>query len=102
MKTLPGLGLFLALLTGLLTALLTAPTAQAQPTEGEVRKIDKPKARVTLRHAEIKSLDMPPMTMVFRVRDTQLLDTLTLGDKVRFEVEKLNAELTVTQLVKTP
>ncbi len=87
---------------GLLLALLVAQATHAQPTEGEVRKIDKPQARLTLRHAEIKNLDMPAMTMVFRVRDTRLLDTLAVGDKVRFEAEKLDGEFTLTRIVKAP
>ena len=87
---------------GLLLALLVAQATHAQPTEGEVRMIDKPQARLTLRHAEIKNLDMPAMTMVFRVRDTRLLDTLAVGDKVRFEAEKLDGEFTLTRIVKAP
>lgn len=55
---------------------------------GEVRRISKDTGKVTLRHGEIKSLDMPPMSMVFVVRDPAVLDTLKVGDKVRFAAEK--------------
>ena len=47
---------------------------------GEVRRVSKDTNKITLRHGEIKSLDMPPMTMVFVVRDTSILDTLKVGD----------------------
>lgn len=57
-------------------------------TSGEVRRIDKERGKITLRHGEIKALDMPPMTMVFEVRDPKLLDAVKAGDKVRFRVIK--------------
>ena len=65
-----------------------------------MRKIDAAQGRVTLKHAEIKRLDMPPMTMVFRVRDPKMLDGLAVGDKVRFDAEKIDGQYTVTALKK--
>lgn len=87
-----------------LIATAAGPLAHAQTpqTAGEVMKIDKPGARVTLKHGEIKNLDMPPMTMVFRVRDARLLDGVAVGDRVRFTVEKVGGQFTVTALVKAP
>ena len=81
---------------------LAAGLSQAQIAEGEVRKIDKAQAKLTLRHGEIKSLDMPPMTMVFRVKDAKMLDALNVGDKVRFDAEKIDGQYTVTVLVRQP
>ncbi|MBL0421281.1 copper-binding protein [Ramlibacter sp. AW1] len=79
-----------------------AATAQAQApsefAEGEVRRIDKSNAKLTLRHGEIKSLDMPPMTMVFSVADAQWLDKLKVGDKVRFQAISRNGAMTVTAI----
>ncbi len=70
----------------------------AAMTDAEVRKVDKAQAKITLKHAEIKSLDMPAMTMVFRVKDGQVLDTLNPGDKVRFVAEKIDGQYVVTRL----
>lgn len=70
--------------------------AAAQTADGEVRKIDKPQGKITLRHGEIKSIDMPPMTMVFKVKDASLLDRVKQGDKVGFTAEKIDGEYTVT------
>lgn len=81
-----------------LGALAVSAAALAQPADGEVRKIDKAQARITLAHGEIKNLDMPPMTMVFRVRDPALLDKVNVGDKVRFEADKVNGQFTVMQI----
>jgi Cu(I)/Ag(I) efflux system periplasmic protein CusF len=84
-------------------ALAFAGTAAAQDADGEVRKIDKAQSKITLRHGEIKNLDMPPMTMVFRVRDAKLLETVAVGDKIRFAAEKdSGGNYVVTQISKAP
>ena len=75
-------------------------TVWAQSADGEVRKIDKPQGKITLKHGEIKSLNMPPMTMVFRVSDPKMLDTVAVGDKVKFDAEKLGGNYTVTAIRK--
>jgi Cu(I)/Ag(I) efflux system periplasmic protein CusF len=75
-----------------------APTSAADMTDGEVRKIDKDGAKITLKHAEIKSLDMPPMTMVFTVKDKALLDRVQPGDKVKFKAISEAGKYTVTDL----
>ena len=67
-------------------------------TDGEVRKVDKQAGKVTLKHGAIANLDMPPMTMVFRVKDPAMLDTLKAGDKVRFRAQKVQGAYTVTEL----
>lgn len=90
-----------------LAALLVAATstlvqAEGPMSQGEIVKLDKPAGRVTLKHGEIKNMDMPPMTMVFRVRDAKMLDGVAVGDRVRFVVEKLNGQYTVTTLNKAP
>jgi uncharacterized cupredoxin-like copper-binding protein len=78
-----------------------AAVASADMTEAEVRKVDKEQGKVTLKHGEIKSLDMPPMTMVFRVKDAALLDRIVLGDKIKFQAEKIDGAYTVTRVEKT-
>lgn len=88
-----------SLITSLLLALCST-LALAQSTEAEVRKIDKAQARITLKHGDIKNLEMPAMTMVFRVRDPSWLDTLNVGDKIRFDAEKIDGNFVVTALRK--
>ena len=65
---------------------------------GEVKKIDKDAGKLTIKHGPLANLDMPPMTMVFRVKDTAMLDQVKTGDKIRFVAEKVNGALTVTRL----
>jgi Cu/Ag efflux protein CusF len=75
-----------------------AAASTADTAEGEVRKVDKAAAKITLKHGELKALDMPPMTMVFQVKDKSLLDKVKQGDKVRFTAEKIGGQFTVTEI----
>lgn len=77
-----------------------AKAASAELVDGEVRKVDKEQGKVTLKHGEIKSIGMSPMTMVFRVKDAAILDRLAPGDKIRFQVERVDGALTVTHAEK--
>jgi len=90
----------LALFTAL--ALSTLALAQVPMSNGEVTKVDKANARVTLKHGEIKHLDMPPMIMAYRVRSPDLLDKVAVGDRVRFAVERMEGNYTVTAISKAP
>ena len=81
---------------------LAALAAHAQAYEGEVRKIEKAQAKITLRHGELKALDMPPMTMIFRVANPTMLDNLAVGDRVRFDAAKVDGNYTVTAIHKLP
>ncbi len=85
-------------------ALLVAASvnAQAPTANGEITKLDKAGARITLKHGEIKNLDMPPMTMVFRVSDARLLEGLAVGQRIGFTAERINGQYTVTSVTKAP
>jgi Cu/Ag efflux protein CusF len=84
-----------------LVALVNLAHAQAPDPElsqGEVRKIDKAKASITLQHGPLDNLDMPGMTMSFKVADRALLDTLRTGDKIRFRAERVDGQFVVTRV----
>jgi Cu/Ag efflux protein CusF len=72
--------------------------ADAALADGEVRKIDRSALKITLRHGPLPNLDMPPMTMVFRVQDAALLDSVKVGDKVRFKATKEGGAFVVIEL----
>jgi Cu(I)/Ag(I) efflux system protein CusF len=76
----------------------SARASTTSMADGEVRKIDKEQGKVTLKHGPIASLDMPGMTMVFKVADLKMLDTLKQGDKVKFAADKVNGAITVTAI----
>ena len=67
-------------------------------TDGEVKKIDKEQGKITLKHGAIKHMDMPGMTMVFLAQDKAMLDTVKVGDKVRFRVVEQGGKMTVTEI----
>ena len=75
-----------------------AATMAVEPTEGEVRKVDKANGKITLKHGEIKNLGMAPMAMVFEVKDRAMLDKLKAGDKVRFKASYMSGKYIVTEI----
>jgi Cu/Ag efflux protein CusF len=84
---------------GVVLALASAGLAQ-DLVDGEITKIDKAQGKITLRHGPIKALDMDAMTMVFRVQDPKVLDTLKVGDRVKFTAARVEGQITVTSIRK--
>jgi Cu/Ag efflux protein CusF len=75
--------------------------AQAAMVNGQVTKIDESAGKITLKHGPIKKLDMNEgMTMVFRVQDPAMLKQVKVGDKVRFDADRINGQFTVTKIEK--
>ena len=68
--------------------------------KGTITRLDAASGKVGIRHEAITNLKMPPMTMVFRVADTDQLKDLKVGDAVLFHAENPGGKLTVTQLQK--
>ena len=55
---------------------------------GIVKNIDSAYSKVTLLHEPIADLQWPRMTMRFLIKDKALLQTLTIGQKIHFELVK--------------
>jgi Cu/Ag efflux protein CusF len=85
-----------------LAVLAAAPVyAQSAMIAGTVTKIDASAGKITLKHGPIKKLDMDEgMTMVFRAADPAMLKAVKAGDKVKFDADKVNGQLTVTKIEK--
>lgn len=79
---------------------LSATVAHAQSVNGTVKKIDESQNKITLDHGPIKNLNMDSMSMVFRVADPAMLKGLKIGNKVRFDADRVNGQLTVIKLQK--
>ena len=76
--------------------------AQSGLIDGEVTKVDPSADKITLKHGPIRKLGMDQgMTMVFAVRDPAMLKTVKAGDKVKFEADRVNGQLTVTRIQKS-
>ena len=73
--------------------------AQSPMVNGQVIKIDESAGKITLKHGPIKKLDMNEgMTMVFRVQDPAMLKQVKIGDKVKFDADRINGQFTVTKI----
>ena len=59
----------------------------ATDSRGVIKKIYLDDGKVKLKHGPIDRLEMPGMTMIFYVKDPTLLDGLTVGDEVGFDIE---------------
>lgn len=82
-------------------ALTSSAIAQSPTVNGEVKKIDESAGKITLKHGPIKSLGMDEgMTMVFRVKDPAMLKTVKEGDKVQFDADRVDGQITVTAIQK--
>jgi len=83
-------------------AVLVAGAASAQSINGEVRMIDADTGKITLKHGPIPSIEMDePMTMVFQMQDAAALKQLKVGDKVKFDADRINGKITVTKIQKS-
>jgi Cu(I)/Ag(I) efflux system protein CusF len=93
-----------ALTTGLVLAALTATMplpALAEMADGQVIKIDQSAGKITIRHGPIKKFDMDEgMTMVYLVKDPAMLAQVKAGDKVKFDLDRVNGQFTVTKIQK--
>lgn len=78
-----------------------APSTEAPVTmaSGEVRKVDRNPARLTVKHGPLANLNMPGMTMVYKVKDPAMLDQVKVGDKINFVAEKVDGSFILTKLV---
>lgn len=94
--------LHLAAATTMAIAFSMSAYSQAAMVDGQVMKIDEPASKITLKHGPIKKFDMDDgMTMVFRVQDAAMLKQVKVGDKVKFEADKVNGQFTVIKIQKT-
>jgi Cu/Ag efflux protein CusF len=93
--------LFVVAIMLALVALPRTASAQSELVNGKVTKIDQAAGKITLRHGPIKKFDMEDeMTMVFRVSDPAMLSAVKVGDTVKFEVDRVNGQFTVTKIEK--
>lgn len=77
----------------------SAGAGQSSPlADGEIRKVDKDAKKITIKHGPLAKLDMPAMTMVFQVKDSAMLDQVKVGDKIKFDAEKVGSAFTVTKI----
>lgn len=78
-----------------------APAASRQspqPVPAEIRKIDAPAGKVTLKHGPIENLGMSAMTMAFPVKDRTALKNFKEGDSVSVTFDTVDGKPTVIDM----
>ena len=75
--------------------------AQSALIDGQVTKVDPSAGKITIKHGPIRKLGMDVgMTMVFRAQDPGMLKVVKAGDRVKFDADDVNGQLTVTTIEK--
>ena len=93
--------LFITSLLAFTAATAVQPAIAQELIDGQVTKIDESSGKITLRHGPIKKFEMDEgMAMVFKVRDPAMLKIVKVGDKVKFEADRVNGQFTVTKIQK--
>lgn len=75
-----------------------APASQLPMVSGTVEKVDAGAGKITLDHGPIPNLNMDAMTMVFRTQDPTLLQGVKEGDKVQFQADRVNGQISVVRI----
>jgi Cu/Ag efflux protein CusF len=75
-------------------------TANLPTVSGTVEKVDTGAGKITLDHGAIPNLNMDAMTMVFRAQDPAILKSVKAGDKVQFQADRVNGQLSVISIRK--
>jgi Cu/Ag efflux protein CusF len=98
MRPIPTVILALALSAGAQDATAQAPS---DLIAGQVLKVDQSAGKITIKHGPIKKLGMEEgMTMVFKAQDPMMLRSVKVGNKIKFDVEQVNGQYTVTMIEK--
>jgi Cu(I)/Ag(I) efflux system protein CusF len=67
---------------------------------GVVTSVDTGAGTVTIKHAAIPNLQMQAMTMTFKAHNSSMLKNLKEGDEINFMADKIDGQLTVTDIDK--
>ena len=93
---------FFFLLVALALGPQVALAQQSGPVSGQVIKVDQSAKKITIKHGPIPKLDMAEgMTMVYAVPDPKMLTVAKAGDKVKFEIEQVRGQYTLTKIEKS-
>ncbi len=73
---------------------------QTYKSVGVIKKIDAENGNLTVDHEDIPGY-MSPMEMTEPVKDKAMLETVKVGDKIDFEIERTGSKVVYTKLTKT-
>jgi len=79
-----------------------AAPAQSSLIGGQVVKVDQSANKITIKHGPAPRLNMnESMTMVYAVSDPNMLKAVKAGDKINFDADRVNGQLTVTKIERS-
>ena len=84
-----------------------SPTKMAQmfdntDAKGTIIAIQLESGTIKIKHGEIKKLDMSAMTMTYKVSNPALLQGLSAGDHVGFDVQEQGSDYVLTAIRQEP
>ena len=82
-----------------LFAVLSCSNAKTYEMRGQILGINRDKMEILVKHDEIKGL-MPAMTMPWKVRTANMLETLGPGDLIASEIEVNSSQAVITKITK--
>ena len=80
----------------------TAQMFDNTDAKGTIIAIQLESGTIKIKHGEIKKLDMSAMTMTYKVANPDLLQGLSVGDKVGFDVQEQDGDYVVTAIRQEP
>ncbi len=84
----------------LLVLAAACTSAKTYEMRGQILGVNRDKMEILVKHEDIKGL-MPAMTMPWKVRTANMLDTLEAGDLITSEIEVDGSQAVVTKITKT-
>jgi Cu/Ag efflux protein CusF len=66
--------------------------------KGHIVAVDDRTGTIIIRHKGVRRFELPAQTCAFKVDDPALLTGLTAGDKIRFDLERVNGRYVVTHI----
>lgn len=100
MRRILSIAFAIALLLAIPSA-VSAHEGQDHPVvSGKVTKVDESAGKITIAHQAIPNLQMEAMTMVFKAADPGMTKKVKPGDPIKFTADRVNGELTVTEIEK--
>ena len=80
----------------------TAQMFDNTDAKGTIIAIQLASGTIKIKHGEIKKLDMSAMTMTYKVANPALLQGLSVGDKVGFDVQDQGSDYVLTAIRQEP
>lgn len=78
-----------------------SPSADAPRGVGVVQAVDAAAGTITIAHEPMETLGWPAMTMPFKIARPELLENVTVGERIEFTLESADMTAPITAVRKT-